>query len=112
MRLESRKYLFDVSVAIERVVEFTANKSFAEYVQSPMLKAAVERQFEIIGEALSQLSKCDAELANLIPEHRRIIAFRNVLIHGYADVDDRLVWSVVEAYVPDLRAAIARMLSP
>ena len=67
-----------------------------------MLRAAVERQFEVIGEALAQLARLDRPLADRISGHRRIIAFRNVLIHGYADVDDRLVWGVVETNLPTL----------
>ena len=61
-----------------------------------MLRAAVEREFEIIGEAMAQLAQLDPVLAARISGYQRIIAFRNVLIHGYADVDDRLVWDIVE----------------
>ena len=64
-----------------------------------MLRAAVERQCEIIGEALTKLAWFDPPLAGRISEHRRIIAFRNILIHGYADVDHRLVWDVVTTKV-------------
>lgn len=67
-----------------------------------MLRSAVERQFEIIGEALAQLARHDAAMAAHIREHQRIIAFRNLLIHGYADVDDRIVWDIVETKIPDL----------
>jgi uncharacterized protein with HEPN domain len=76
-----------------------------------MLRAAVERQFEIIGEALAQLAKRDANLAAHIGEHRRIIAFRNILIHGYADVDNKLVWDIVETKLPVLRREIGVLLS-
>ena len=63
------------------------------------MKSAVERQFEIIGEALARL---DPETASRISEYRRIIAFRNILIHGYAQIDERLVWDVLEARLPPL----------
>jgi hypothetical protein len=71
-----------------------------------MLRAAVERQFEIIGEALSQLARLDESLASRITDHRRIIAFRNILIHGYTDVDDRLVWDIVSTKLPLLRREV------
>ncbi len=76
-----------------------------------MLRAAVERQFEIIGEALSGLKRVDPAAAAAIPDLARIIAFRNILIHGYASVDDRLVWGVVESDLPALRSALDRLLS-
>jgi len=76
-----------------------------------MLRAAVEREFEIIGEALARLAKQDEGLASRIGEHRRIIAFRNILIHGYADVDDRLVWDIVETKLPALRREVAALLA-
>ena len=74
------------------------------------MRAAVERQFEIIGEALGSLRRIDAELAAVIPDIGRIIAFRNVLIHGYATIDDALVWGVVEGELPQLIQALAQML--
>lgn len=75
-----------------------------------MLRAAVERQFEIIGEALGQLAKLDRTVAERISEHRRVIAFRNILIHGYADVDDQLVWDIVHTKLPVLRREVEALL--
>lgn len=110
MRLEIRKYLHDMQRAVDALAGFTVGKSFEDYGRDPMLRAAVERQFEIIGEALAQLAKCDAAVAASISEHRRIIAFRNILIHGYAEVDDALVWDVVETRLPTLRDEVAALL--
>ncbi len=76
-----------------------------------MLRSAVERQFEIIGEAFAGLRRADPDLAECIPNLPRIIAFRNVLIHGYATVDDRLVWGVVESELPQLLAHLTDLLS-
>lgn len=110
MRLEERKYLFDIEQAISRLERFTKDRDFADYQRDDMLRAAVERQFEIIGEALAKLAKIAPELAARIPEHRRIIAFRNLLIHGYAEVDHRLVWDILQSKLPGLRAAVASLL--
>ncbi len=74
-----------------------------------MLRSAVERQFEVIGEALAQLHRLDSTLASRISGHRRIIAFRNILIHGYAEVDSRLVWDVIETSLDTLRREIAEL---
>lgn len=110
MQLEAKKYLFDIERAGELIVQFTAGKTFADYECDAMLRAAVEREFEIIGEALSQLTKLDAALAARITEYRRIIALRNILIHGYASVDDRLVWDVIDTKLLVLRREVADML--
>lgn len=91
MQIEAKKYLYDMQQAVERLTQFTAHKRLEDYKQDSMLRAAVERQFEIIGKALGQLAKLDQTLATRIGEHSCIIAFRNILIHGYADVDDQLV---------------------
>ncbi len=68
--------------------------------KNALVRAAVERQFEIIGEALNQLSKVSPELARQVPNLREIIGFRNVLIHGYAAVDDARVWQITETSRP------------
>lgn len=73
---ETGKYLYDIKQAAELIAGFTAGKAFADYGKEAMLRAAVEREFEIIGEALSQLSKLDSGTIAKISEHRRIIAFR------------------------------------
>ena len=75
-----------------------------------MVRAAVERQFEIIGEALGQLAKVDPEAAGRIGEHRRIIAFRNILVHAYAGVDDMLVWDMVATRLAALRREVEELL--
>ena len=110
MRPESKKYLYDIHHAIGLLKQFTVGKSFGDYERDAMLRAAVEREFEIIGEALGQLTKLDEPVAIRISWHQRIIAFRNVLVHQYADVDDRLVWDVVETYLPSLDAEIEALL--
>jgi uncharacterized protein with HEPN domain len=111
MRLEARKYLYDIQQAVVRISEFTQGKRFEDYQSEAMLRAAVERQFEIIGEALVRLARLDQELAAQVSEHRRIIAFRNILIHGYADVDDRLVWDFAQTRVPALLREVEALLA-
>ena len=76
-----------------------------------MLRAAVERQCEIIGEALAKLAKLDEPVAARITDYRRIIAFRNILIHGYTEVDHMLVWEVVTTKVPTLTTEVNALLA-
>jgi uncharacterized protein with HEPN domain len=90
VRLEAKKYLLDIQQAADSLTQFTAGKQLADYEKDAMLRAAVERKFEIIGEALAQLVKIEPDLVSRISENLRIIAFRNILVHGYTDVFDRL----------------------
>ena len=87
-----------------RSVSFTAGRTFQEYEQSFLLRSAVERQFEIVGEALRRLTAVDPALAGRISHHATIIAFRNIIAHGYDALDNKLVWGVIE---DDLQALIA-----
>jgi uncharacterized protein with HEPN domain len=96
MQLEEKALLHDIRIAGVKIQTFTSGMTFKDYQADDMMRAAVERQFEIIGEALSLIAKRDKSLVAHISEYQRIISFRNILIHGYARVDDRLVWSVVE----------------
>ena len=102
--------LWDAQRAAERISRFTNGRSYDDYLGDDMLRAAVERQFEIIGEALAGLRRVDPTVAAQLPDVQQIIAFRNVLIHGYASIDDRIVWEVVEQDLPAFRAALAKIL--
>lgn len=110
MLRDPRAYLWDIQEASGAILEFTASKSFEDYVSDRMLRSAVERQFEIIGEALSQLCKLDSNWALHIPDAPQIIAFRNVLIHGYATVNDKTVWLTVQDSLPKLREIVLGLL--
>ena len=110
MQPEANKYLYDIAEAGRLIETFTAGKTFADYERDAMLRSAVERQFEIIGEALAQLAKLDEALVARITEYRRIIAFRNIIAHGYAGVDHRTVWDIVESKLPTLRHEVATLV--
>jgi uncharacterized protein with HEPN domain len=111
MRLEAKKYLLDIQQAAALTSAFVAGRTFADYQATAMLRAAVERQCEIIGEALAKLAKVDEPVAARISGYRRIIAFRNILIHGYAELDHRLVWDVVTTKVPTLTDEVSALLA-
>ncbi|CAL9674825.1 hypothetical protein SUDANB95_07758 [Actinosynnema sp. ALI-1.44] len=74
MRPDPRAYLWDALHAVELLSQFSAGKSFTDYEADAMLRSAVERQFEIIGEALNQLRKVDAELADAHRQGARLAA--------------------------------------
>ena len=108
---DAAKLIWDAQQALQRIQRFVARKDFAAYQSDELLRSAVERQFEILGEALNQLSLLDPNMAEKIPDLPRIVAFRNILIHRYASVDDRLVWGVVESRLKPLLDVVAALLS-
>jgi uncharacterized protein with HEPN domain len=111
MPRDARKYLFDIAEAASLISQFVAGKTLEDYLKDALLQSGVERQFEIIGEALGQLTKLDQGLAAQVTDYQKIVSFRNVLIHGYADVDDELVWDIVETRLPVLRREVERIIA-
>lgn len=110
MQRDPRAWLWDVREAAEAIKQFTAGMEAGSYARTPLVYSAVERKFEIIGEALNQLAKARPELATRIPHLPQIVAFRNQLIHGYARVDHDTVWDVIEHSLPALKAVVDELL--
>jgi uncharacterized protein with HEPN domain len=96
MAHDRRAYLWDIIEASRAIQSFVAGKTFADYSSDLMLRSAVERQFEIIGEALSQGIRRFPDVAHRISHCVEIISFRNRLIHGYRLIDDDGVWAILE----------------
>jgi len=111
MHADARKLLWDARRAAERVARFTRGRSFADYEADDFLRSAVERQLEIVGEAFNQLQRIDAAVAAAIPDLSRIVGFRNILIHGYATVDNKIVWGVVETNLGPLLELLESLLA-
>ena len=107
---EIRKNLIDILQAAEEIRHFTQGMDFKAYHDSPVTQRAVERDFEIIGEALNRIKKIDEDLIKKISEHQRIIGFRNILIHGYDVVDEKIVWNAVANHLPLLVKEIKEIL--
>ena len=111
MRLESRRLLEDVRQAIGLILRFAAGRTIHDYSESALLRSGIERQFEIIGEAINRLTKLDAPTASRISQRRRIIDFRNILIHGYDLFDTNVAWDVVQNDLPTLLREVETLLS-
>ena len=111
MQDDVRAFLWDVQTAADAILKFIDGIDYAAYAGNDVVHSAVERKFEIIGEALNNLSKRDAALAARVPNCREIIAFRNVLIHGYARVQHDRVWRIAQTLLPGLRTTIGVLLA-
>jgi len=110
MRRDPRAFLWDAREGAKAIAEYTEGKTFADYMADGMLRSAVERQFEIVGEALSQLSKIDPKLASRIEALPKAVGFRNVLIHGYATIRHEIVWRTIKDDLPGLGEQAAALL--
>jgi uncharacterized protein with HEPN domain len=96
MKDEVREYLEDIRDEAYDLKEFTEGKDLEQYSKNRLLKAGVERKFEIIGEALNRIKSFDEEILEEIRDYRSIISFRNILAHGYDIVEDKVVWGIIE----------------
>ncbi|MGH8016857.1 MAG: HepT-like ribonuclease domain-containing protein [Opitutaceae bacterium] len=90
-------------MAIER---FTEGLDFTRFSGDALVRAAVERQFEIIGEALGRAAREDPSLEHSMPDISRIVGLRNRLIHGYDSVDDQILWDLIQTRIPMLQRSV------
>jgi len=110
METRAKKLLFDVLTSGRCIRQWCSGRSFADYEQDRQFRRAVEREFEIIGEALGRLQQADPVVAATIDELPRIISFRNRIIHGYDAIDDAAVWGVAESDLSLLVAEVEALL--
>jgi uncharacterized protein with HEPN domain len=105
MTRASAAFVWDIKNACDAIADFLSGVDFSRYESSMLLRSGVERQLQNFGEALSQLSKQDAQLAARVPKYRQLIGFRNVLVHGYSGLNHAEIWRVIEKELPALTQA-------
>lgn len=110
MQPREKSCLRDVLKAGRLILRFTEHATLEQYEQDDLLRSGVERQFEIIGEALVRLRDIDDQWLERIPDAKRIIGFRNVLIHGYDAIHSERVWDAIQTNLPDLLNLVERLL--
>ena len=104
------KYLYDIKIAIEEIDSFFGDEPriYDNYRQNSLLKRAIERNLEIIGEAMNRIIKEDPGI--LIENSKRIIGLRNQIIHGYDSVSDESIWGIINIHLPNLKTEIDSMI--
>jgi uncharacterized protein with HEPN domain len=112
MKGDTRKHLIDILQAADEINRFVLGMDLNAYQGNSVTQRAVERDFEIIGEALNRIGKTDEDLLEQISEYRRIIGFRNILIHGYDVIDEKIVWDAIKSRLPVLVQEIRHLLEP
>jgi uncharacterized protein with HEPN domain len=110
MKDETLAPLYDILQAGHDIESFVADRTFDDYKSNAMLRSAVERKFEIMGEALNRIRRIDEQVLEQIRDYRDIISFRNILIHGYDAIDDRIVWGVIKEDLSNLLQDIEKLV--
>lgn len=109
MNLEVRKYLADIHGAIQNVdVHLSGKRDYMAYSKNLTVKRAVEREMEIIGEAIGKILKIVPNIS--ITKSKAIIGMRNRIIHSYDSVDDNLIWKVIIVDLPVLKEEVSLLL--
>jgi len=109
MNREIKKHLFDIETSIDSINEYLGeNRDFFEYQENKLLRRGIEREIEIIGEAMSRILNLDPNIQ--IVNARKIVDTRNWVIHGYDKVDDVVIWGIVSNHLPKLKIEIEEIL--
>jgi uncharacterized protein with HEPN domain len=109
METEIKKYLFDIHESIDSIENYLGSKrDFNIYLSDKMLRRAVEREFEIIGEAMYRIEKQDPTVN--ITAKKLIISMRNRVIHGYDKIDNEIIWGTIVRHLPTLKIEIESLL--
>lgn len=110
MQPRSLTSLEDIAKRCAFITNKLAGKSLQDYEADETIRLAVERSFEIIGEALLRLERTEPAVLEHISDYRRIIGFRNRLVHGYDVIENDTVWEIVAGYLPVLCSEVNRLL--
>ena len=110
MNDEIKRYLYDIKIAITSIFSYLGDKqNFFEYQKNKLLRRGIEREFEIIGEAVNRILKKDTTI--IITNARRIVQTRNLIIHNYDTVDDTIIWGIISKDLPKLKTEINKLLN-
>lgn len=104
-------YLHDIIHSGKAIKQFIADCSFEEYTDNELIRSAVERKFDIMGEAINRIYKEEPDTLSQVRDYRGIISFRNILIHGYDTIDDLIVWGVVDEYLDNLIKDVEKLIT-
>lgn len=105
-----KERLLHILEAIDNIFEFIENKSFEIYQNDKILRFAVVKNLEIVGEAAYLLTK-DFRLKHKEVEWKDLIGMRHILVHGYYQIKDEIIWSTIESELLPLKEQILVLLN-
>ena|ERR1035438_3923589 len=110
MDREIKTWLFDILNSIEEIESFLpeGQRIFAKYQQELKTRRAIERNLEIIGEAVNRILKKDPQFE--LSQSRKIVDVRNRIIHGYDVISEELIWGIIINEIPKLKSGIKELL--
>ncbi len=114
MKHDIRKYLYDIKTSIDSIngylnEQLGERRDFFAYQSNKLLRRGVERELEIIGEAMNQILKVEPDID--IKDARKIVNTRNWVIHAYDNVDDVIVWGIIINHLPRLQKDVEKLLA-
>lgn len=110
MKHEIKMHLYDIKTSIDSIFEFVGEeRNFYDYQKNKLVRRAVEREIEIIGEATRRILKIDPEFN--LTNARQIVDTRNWVIHSYDKVDDVIIWGIISIHLPQLKMEIDNYLA-
>jgi uncharacterized protein with HEPN domain len=110
MNVRIKSSLFDIYQSIDEIFIFLVDRrDFSEYQSDLKTKKAVERNLEIIGEAVNRILKEDPDF--LLDQAKNIVGTRNRIIHSYDNISDEVLWTIVVRDLPQLKVQVEQLLS-
>ena len=110
MKREIKKYLYDIQTSIDSIYQYlNGERNYFEYQKNKLLRRAIEREIEIIGEAVNRILKIDSNFQ--LTNARQIVDTRNWVIHGYDKVDDVIIWGIISNYLPNLKLEVDSLMN-
>jgi len=111
---EIKKYLYDIQESVYSIENYldkhlSEQRNFFAYMENKMLRRAIEREFEIIGEAMNRIHKLIPDISISAKHH--IIGMRNRVIHGYDKIDDEIVWGTIVRHLSVLKTEVENLLA-
>lgn len=105
-----KRHLFDIASSCQAIADFVAGRSLADYERDRLLRSGVRYEMAVIGEAVVRIRKGSPDDLSRIPGWQRIVAFRNLVVHGYDSVEDPIVFAIATRDVPRLHREVMALL--